>query len=123
MKRLRSRSVVLALLAAVPAISLVPGVNANYWLHNLILVVMWSVIGMAWNLLSGYCGQVSFGHAAFFGIGAYTAGLLYAKLGLRPGGGSPRTIPVRRLLPPSSSASSACACAGRSSPSRRSPSG
>jgi len=28
---------------------------------------MWSVIGMAWNLRGGYCGQVSFGHAAFFG--------------------------------------------------------
>ena len=106
-----------------PAISLVPGVNANYWLHNLILVVMWSVIGMSWNLLSGYCGQVSFGHAAFFGIGAYTAGLLYAKLGLSAWWGIAGHDPRRRRWPPSSSASSACACAGRSSPSRRSPSG
>ena len=47
--------------------------------HILILVIMWSVIGMAWNLLGGYCGQVSFGHAAFFGVGAYTAGILYNK--------------------------------------------
>jgi branched-chain amino acid transport system permease protein len=86
--------IVLALLAAVPAISLVPGVNANYWLHNFILVVMWSVIGMSWNLLSGYCGQVSFGHAAFFGIGAYTAGLIYAKLGLSAWWGLAATIPV-----------------------------
>jgi len=86
--------VVLAALAAVPAISLVPGVNANYWLHNIILVVMWSVIGMSWNLLSGYCGQVSFGHAAFFGIGAYTAGLLYVKLGLSAWWGIAATIPV-----------------------------
>ncbi|HEY6000014.1 MAG TPA: branched-chain amino acid ABC transporter permease [bacterium] len=85
---------VLALLAAVPAISLVPGVNANYWLHNFILVVMWSVIGMSWNLLSGYCGQVSFGHAAFFGIGAYTAGLLYTKLGISAWWGIGATIPV-----------------------------
>jgi branched-chain amino acid transport system permease protein len=86
--------IVLTLLVAVPAISLVPGVNANYWLHNLILVVMWSVIGMSWNLLSGYCGQVSFGHAAFFGIGAYTAGLLYVKLGLSAWWGIAATIPV-----------------------------
>jgi branched-chain amino acid transport system permease protein len=85
---------VLTVLAAVPAISLVPGVNANYWLHNLILVVMWSVIGMSWNLLSGYCGQVSFGHAAFFGIGAYTAGLLYSKLGLSAWWGLAATVPV-----------------------------
>jgi branched-chain amino acid transport system permease protein len=86
--------VVLALLAVVPGISLVPGVNANYWLHNFILVVMWSVIGMSWNLLSGYCGQVSFGHAAFFGLGAYTAGLLYAKLGLSAWWGLAATVPV-----------------------------
>jgi branched-chain amino acid transport system permease protein len=86
--------IVLALLLAVPAISLVPGVNANYWLHNFILVVMWSVIGMSWNLLSGYCGQVSFGHAAFFGLGAYTAGLLYAKLGLSAWWGLAATVPV-----------------------------
>ena len=94
MKPLGVPVVVLAALAAVPAISLVPGVNANYWLHNLILVVMWSVIGMSWNLLSGYCGQVSFGHAAFFGIGAYTAGLLYSKLGLSAWWGLAATVPV-----------------------------
>jgi branched-chain amino acid transport system permease protein len=90
----RLPQLVLAMLVAVPAISLVPGVNANYWLHNFILVVMWSVIGMSWNLLSGYCGQVSFGHAAFFGIGAYTAGLLYAKLGLSAWWGLAATVPV-----------------------------
>jgi branched-chain amino acid transport system permease protein len=90
----RLPQVVLALLVAVPAIALVPGVNANYWLHNFILVVMWSVIGMSWNLLSGYCGQVSFGHAAFFGLGAYTAGLLYAKLGLSAWWGLAATVPV-----------------------------
>ncbi len=55
---------------------------------------MWSVIGMSWNLLSGYCGQVSFGHAAFFGIGAYTAGLLYAKLGVSAWWGMVATVPV-----------------------------
>ncbi len=92
--KVRLPVVVLAALLAVPAISLVPGVNANYWMHNFILVVMWSVIGMAWNLLSGYCGQVSFGHAAFFGIGAYTAGLLYARLGVSAWWGLAATVPV-----------------------------
>jgi branched-chain amino acid transport system permease protein len=55
---------------------------------------MWSVIGMAWNLLGGYCGQVSFGHAAFFGVGAYTAGLLYSKLGLSGWWGVPFSVLV-----------------------------
>ena len=50
-------------------------------MHIVILVIMWSMIGMAWNLLGGYCGQVSFGHAAFFGVGAYTAGILYYQAG------------------------------------------
>lgn len=41
----------------------------------MIFVMMWVVMGTSWNLLSGYTGQVSFGHAAFFGIGAYAAAL------------------------------------------------
>ena len=53
-------------------------------MHIFILVIIYSMIGMAWNLLGGYCGQVSFGHAAFFGVGAYTSGLLYSKLGWSP---------------------------------------
>ena len=94
--------------------------EANYWLHILILVIMWSVIGMAWNLLGGYCGQVSFGHAAFFGIGAYTAACSTQArhLGLV---GDCRHDPRRRRSSPSSSATSACGCAGLSLPWRRSP--
>ncbi len=52
-------------------------VKNNYLLHIMILTLMWSIIGMSWNLLGGFTGQVSFGHAAFFGMGAYTAGLIY----------------------------------------------
>lgn len=40
------------------------------------------IIGSSWNLLAGYTGQVSFGHAIFFGVGAYTAGILVTKLGM-----------------------------------------
>ena len=43
---------------------------------------MWVVIGSSWNLLAGYTGQVSFGHAIFFGVGAYTAGIFASKLGI-----------------------------------------
>jgi len=56
-------------------------VRNDYYQHLMILVLMWVVIGSAWNLLAGYTGQVSFGDAAFFGTGAYTAGLLVTKLG------------------------------------------
>ncbi len=51
-------------------------VTDAYYLHLAILVLMWVTIGNGWNILAGYTGQVSFGTAAFFGVGAYTAGLL-----------------------------------------------
>ena len=41
----------------------------------LIFVLLWVVLGSSWNLLAGFTGQVSFGHAAFFGIGAYAAAI------------------------------------------------
>ncbi|VAX23143.1 Branched-chain amino acid transport system permease protein LivM (TC 3.A.1.4.1) [hydrothermal vent metagenome] len=56
-------------------------ISNDYYLHLMILALMWVVIGSAWNILAGYTGQVSFGDAAFFGTGAYTAGLLVHHLG------------------------------------------
>jgi branched-chain amino acid transport system permease protein len=85
--------IVLALLATLPFLGL-----SSYVMHILILVIMWSVIGMAWNLLGGYCGQVSFGHAAFFGIGAYTSGMLYSKLGISGWWGVPASVIVVTLF-------------------------
>ena len=55
-------------------------VTSDYYLHLVIIALMWVIIGSAWNLLAGYTGQVSFGHAIFFGIGAYTAGIFVTKL-------------------------------------------
>jgi branched-chain amino acid transport system permease protein len=59
-------------------------VRSSYYQHLLIITFMWVVIGSSWNLLAGYTGQVSFGHAIFFGVGAYTAGILCTKLGVSP---------------------------------------
>jgi len=67
---------------------------STYVMHILILLLMWATIGMSWNLLSGYCGQVSFGHAAFFGIGAYTAGILYSKGAISSWYGLPLSVLV-----------------------------
>ncbi len=81
------------------ALAVVPLLNLNsYIMHVFVLVVMWSVIGMAWNLLGGYTGQVSFGHAAFFGFGAYTAGILYQKLGISAWWGIPACVVVLTVL-------------------------
>jgi branched-chain amino acid transport system permease protein len=81
--------IILAVLFVLPLIGL-----SSYMMHILVLVVMYSMIGMAWNLLGGYCGQVSFGHAAFFGMGAYSAGLLYHHLGLSAWWGLLISVPV-----------------------------
>jgi branched-chain amino acid transport system permease protein len=49
-----------------------------------ILVLMAAQLGVAWNILGGYAGQVSLGHAMFYGIGAYASSVLAAKFGLSP---------------------------------------
>jgi branched-chain amino acid transport system permease protein len=59
-------------------------VKSDYFLHLMILFLMRVVIGSSWNILAGYTGQVSFGHAAFFGVGAYTSGLLFQHLQVSP---------------------------------------
>jgi branched-chain amino acid transport system permease protein len=54
------------------------------WQNTAILMLMTAELGVAWNILGGYAGQVSLGHAAFFGAGAYVSTLLSMKLGLSP---------------------------------------
>lgn len=56
--------------------------SINLWLDLLILTCIWAGVAGAWNLLAGYCGQFSLGHAAFFGIGAYAPPLLAQGLGI-----------------------------------------
>ena len=55
----------------VTAALLGPPFLSAYLLHLLVLVLFFAFLGVAWNLLGGYAGQFSFGHAAFFGIGGY----------------------------------------------------
>jgi branched-chain amino acid transport system permease protein len=52
--------------------------------HVLIVSLFYVMMASSWNLLAGYTGQVSFGHAAMAGIGAYTSGILAAKAGVNP---------------------------------------
>jgi len=66
------------------ALIALPPLLPKYHLEVLISVVFWAYLGIAWNLLGGYAGQFSFGHAAFFGIGAYTSTLLLLQAGLTP---------------------------------------
>jgi ABC-type branched-subunit amino acid transport system ATPase component/ABC-type branched-subunit amino acid transport system permease subunit len=59
-------------------------VQDRYYHRVVTLVFLWAAMGLAWNIISGYAGQISFGHQAFFGIGAYTTVLLVVKTGLTP---------------------------------------
>ena len=63
--QLRSLVPALVFTIAYAAISL--GVTNSYYQLVLTLVPVWAVFGLSWNLLSGYTGLISFGHAAFFG--------------------------------------------------------
>ena len=74
-----------ALLAALTLAIALPALVANAsQLNYAILVLMIAQAGVAWNILGGYAGQVSLGHAAFYGIGAYTSTKLLMVFGLSP---------------------------------------
>ena len=55
-----------------------------YQRHLGIMVLLFAMLGQAWNILGGYCGQISLGNAIFFGIGAYTSSLLLITYDLTP---------------------------------------
>ena len=59
-------------------------VTNSYYQLILTLVPVWALFGVSWNILSGYGGQLSFGHASFFGIGAYTVTLAVVYWSLSP---------------------------------------
>ena len=67
--------VVLAALAAYPV------VGTGYGVRFMLQLFMWIALAQSWNIISGLTGYVSFGHVAFFGTGAYTAGILILKAG------------------------------------------
>lgn len=55
-----------------------------YERHMLVMIFIYALMAQGWNLLAGYCGQISLGQAVFFGIGAYSAGFLYAQFHISP---------------------------------------
>ncbi|GAC1591202.1 MAG: branched-chain amino acid ABC transporter permease [Candidatus Velthaea sp.] len=62
-----------------------PLISDNSFIRDMwVLVAMWGAVATAWNLIGGYAGGLSLGHAAFFGIGAYTSSLLYMNMHVSP---------------------------------------
>jgi branched-chain amino acid transport system permease protein len=52
--------------------------------HVMIMIFLYGALATAWNILAGYCGQISLGHAVYFGIGAYTSTFLVREAALTP---------------------------------------
>jgi branched-chain amino acid transport system permease protein len=77
MRALLPIAVVIALLATVPLF-----VHSNVVLNFLVVTLMIALAGAGWNILGGYGGQYSFGHAAFFGTGAYVTAIAQSRYGV-----------------------------------------
>jgi ABC-type branched-subunit amino acid transport system ATPase component/ABC-type branched-subunit amino acid transport system permease subunit len=90
---LRTHYVAIAVFAAV---YLLVGllVRNSYYQLIMTLVLLWATMGLSWNMLSGYSGLISFGHAAFFGLGAYTMTIAFVQFGITPWLGIPLGMAV-----------------------------
>jgi branched-chain amino acid transport system permease protein len=75
--------VLLPVLAIIAALACVPFLGAsNVTLNFLVVALLTALAGQGWNILGGYGGQYSFGHAAFFGTGAYVTAILQVRYGV-----------------------------------------
>lgn len=78
----RNKSLIVLAIAGV--FGLLPLGLDDYRLHVLVICLNYAILAASWNLVAGYTGQVSFAHAAFAGVGAYTSGILAVHLGFNP---------------------------------------
>lgn len=78
MRNLSLLALLLFLFAVLPLLA------GAYFIHIFILILFFSYLSSSWNILGGFAGQFSFGHAVFLGIGAYTSTILYVNYGISP---------------------------------------
>jgi len=84
----RKSSTILYFIAILIVLIILPFVVRDIqFQHVLIMIMLFATLSQAWNILGGYAGQVSFGHACFFGIGAYGSLALLNNWGLTPWAG------------------------------------
>lgn len=75
----------LVLLAAFLAVLLVAPVALDRYLLSVFFLIFWfATVGQAWNIMMGFCGQLSLGHALYVGLGGYVGALLWVKFGVSP---------------------------------------
>ena len=75
-------SIIVGLAVLLFALPLV-GLN-SFYLHLFIMIFMHAVMAQSWNVIAGFSGQISLGHGAFFGIGAYATSFFYMEYGITP---------------------------------------
>jgi len=81
----QNKKKLIALCAALVTAIALPLIFTDIFIRNvLILTLIWTIIGSGWNVLGGYAGQVSNGHGMFYGLGAYSVGLLLRDFALSP---------------------------------------
>src|SRR5207253_6162379 len=85
----RGLALLTLLLAALVA---APWLANDYLLTVLIIILYFAYTGQAWNVLMGFAGQLSLGHALYVGLGAYTTAALYVHFGIGPWLGMPVAI-------------------------------
>jgi branched-chain amino acid transport system permease protein len=88
----RRAAVLLAALLA--ALVIAPWIANDYLVTVLILILYLAYTGQAWNIMMGFAGQLSLGHAIFTGLGAYIAAVLFTRFGIGPWIGLLAAIPV-----------------------------
>jgi branched-chain amino acid transport system permease protein len=76
------------------ALIVVPHFINDYLLTVLIIILYFAYAGQAWNIMMGFAGQLSLGHAIYIGLGAYTAAALYVHFGVGPWIGMLAAIPI-----------------------------
>jgi branched-chain amino acid transport system permease protein len=76
--------VIWLLVGALAVLIALPAVLGPYALTIFVNILFFAYLGQAWNIVGGYAGQLSAGHAAFVGIGGYAAAVLAAETGLTP---------------------------------------
>jgi branched-chain amino acid transport system permease protein len=91
----RRNLVLLLVLFAVLAIA--PAFASDYLLTVLILILYFAYLGQCWNIMMGFAGLLSLGHALYVGLGAYTAAALYVHYGIGPWLGLLVAVPVAAL--------------------------
>lgn len=84
LRRIPLQAWIIGIVLVVAFLILPMQISNVYYVQVLVLMVLYAYEALAWNIVGGIAGQISFGHGIFFGVGAYTSTILFRDLGLSP---------------------------------------